>query len=411
MLVAAKPAQSVLDITGICVHANWISSTTPQWDNPNWQDKVLEIGAQHVRTAIGSSKAVLPNIQKLIDDKVTFCITVAGDDISPARYPKIEANIDFAADNLGPLLVGIESVNEYNHNHPTNWVEDMRRFQKWLYTTVRGNAKLAHVPVVAPSIWGRTTADYKALGDLRPNIDLNCAHVYPGGRRPTRAKPADGKEYSIDQCFKEAQILGPGLPLMLTEYGYEQGTPYSTHKLPPLLSAKYTIRGLLDYLERKIVQKVYIYALVDDVPAPNPDHLWGLYKTGYSAGKPVFTIREVGKAVSNLLKLFNIVGTVSGGRLDYTLSGITDKIRTQLFQRNDGKFILTMYQDVDIWNRTTKKEIINKAIPVKIVFANPPSKVEVYHPSIDSSVKQSASLLSQITVNVPDHIAAILITP
>jgi hypothetical protein len=344
-----------------------------------------------------------------------ICVTVASED-GEFNFDDTQSNLDFLADYVGAQNIsGIESANEYNHprKKPADWAPRLREFQAWLYRTVKSNPKLAGVPVVAPSIWGRLTNDYLELGDLEPNVDKACLHYYTGGRRPTRAgKPGRGDEgggagdYSLIDAIREASVIAPSKPMWITEYGFPvagPGTPLSGHMISETAAAKYLLRGLLDAFAAG-VEKIYIYSLIDDVQR-SPPRYHGLLD-GSLRRRPSF------HAVKNLMALFADRGRADAPRaLNYSLSSAAGSIKQQLFQKNDGSFLLAMYQDVDSYDRRARRDAAVNPIRVNLALARAASRIEVFTPSISSGRVQAATNANALTIPVGDHVTMVKIVP
>jgi hypothetical protein len=384
------------------------------WETSDWEAAFLEIGAKHTRGKIGSGangQFALSRLQKLFSRGVKICATVADQDNGLDRAGT-RANIDFLVNAVGAQNIsGIESANEYSNpsTRPADWASQLREFHKWLYATVRARPALNNVPVIGPSIWGRQTNDYITLGNLEPHIDRGCLHWYTGGRRPTRAgmpgRPADFT-YSLADAIREAKVLAPSKPLWITESGHPiagPGNPLSNFTITEKAAAKYMIRGLLDGFGEG-VEKMNIYALIDDVHRVPPRY------HGLTDG--TLKRRLTFHAVKNLLALFRDSGTLTtAGTLDYTLGNAPAVIKRQLFQKSDRSFLLTMYQDVDSYDRTNFRDIVVAPITIRLNLAQIASKIEVFTPTMGLTARQSVANAKTLAIPVGDHVTVVKITP
>jgi hypothetical protein len=407
----AVPAKKFFDIVGVCTHPNWNGTL---WETSDWEPLFLETGVKHTRGKIGSGgagRAALGHLEKLFSQGVKICVTIA-DQESGLDRAGTKANIDFLASAVGAQNIsGIESANEFSNpsTRPADWATQLREFHKWLYNTVKSKAALANVPVTAPSIWGRITNDYNTLGNLEPNVDRGCLHWYTGGRRPTRAgmpsRPSSFT-YSMRDAIREAKVLAPTKPLWITEYGYPTvgpGTPLSNYTVSEKAAAKYLIRGLLDGFGEG-VEKMNIYALIDDVHRDPPRY------HGLTDG--TLKRRLTFYAVKNLMALFKDSGTLtSPGSLDFTLANATAVIKRQLFQKSDGTFLLTMYQDVDSYDRVRLRDTVVAPITVRLALAQTASKIEVFTPTMSQTATQSVAIVKSLAIPVGDHVTLVKITP
>ncbi|MDP1910280.1 MAG: hypothetical protein Q8K85_18435, partial [Hyphomicrobium sp.] len=254
----AIPAQRFADSIGIATHPNWRRTV---WGSSDWPAALTALGVANVRGKLGSGRggeAALAGLGNFIAKGGKLCALVAnsGQDFD---LPAIAKSIDFLASNLGSRgLSAIEGPNEYNRpsRRPRDWVSRLRSFQTWLHDTVRADRRLDGVPLVAPSMWGRLSSDYRALGNLGRDADIGCLHYYTGGRRPSRVgissrTSEDGRssEQSLGDAIADARILTPGKPLWITEFGYNiagPGQKLSRHAITEQSAAKYLLRGLFE---------------------------------------------------------------------------------------------------------------------------------------------------------------------
>lgn len=400
---------------GICTHPNWRKTV---WGSADWQSALLASGVRHTRGKIGRGapgRAALASLQPLFANGVQICVTVASED-GEFDYESTQASIDFLADNVPARNIsGIESANEYNHprTKPADWAPRLREFQAWLYRTVKSNPRLARVPVVGPSIWGRLTNDYLELGNLQPHVDKACLHYYTGGRRPTRAGRPESRDegggagdYGIDDAVREASVVAPGKPLWITEYGYPvagPGTPLSGHMITETAAAKYLLRGLFDAFALG-VEKIYIYSLIDDVQR-SPPRYHGLLD-GSLRPRPTFN------AVRNLMALFADSGRPSApAALGYRLGGLNRAVKQQLFQKSDGTFLLTLYQDVDSYDRRTRRDLAVAPLAVPLALNRTAARIELFTPTTHSGPVRTANGVNALTIPVGDQVTVVKITP
>jgi hypothetical protein len=414
-LRSAIPARQFADAIGICTHPNW---RTPLWGSSGWQDLFLQTGVGHTRGKIGRGspeRSGLTGLQPLFARNVKICVTIA-DQTDGLDRVGTKANLDFLADVVGAHNVSaIESANEYNNpkSRPPNWAVELRDFQKWLHDTVRADRRFDNVPLVGPSIWGRLTDDYRALGNIAAEVDKGCIHYYTGGRRPTLAgRPQRRSEgggpdtYGMADAIGEARILAPSRPMWMTEFGYAiagPGLPQSDYFITEFAAAKYLLRGLLDAFGEG-VEKIYIYSLLDDVGRSTPRY------HGLADGN--LRPRQTFEAVRNLMALFaDRAGPFRTGELDFSIANGGSGIKQQLFQTTDGAFLLTMYRDVDSYDRTAMRDIAVEPLPVVLKLAQPASRIEVFTPTMSNRPAQRVANAATLTVSVADEVTVVRVTP
>jgi len=408
------PARRFVDAVGIVTHPNQRRSA---WGTTDWEHAFLETGVMNMRGLVGSragGRAAMGHLDPLFRAGVKLCalVTTKGPDFN---LQEIGENLDFLASNVGATnLCGVESANEYNKpsKRPADWVTRLRHFQAWLYESVKANPNLRSAPVVGPSIWGRLTTDIQALGNLEPYIDKACLHYYTGGRRPTRAGRPSGAdegggsaEYTLADSIRDAELLAPGKGLYVTEFGYPvagPGLPLSTGFITPTAAAKYLLRGLFDMFGDG-VEKIFIYTLIDDVER-NPPRYHGLM-SGSLERRPAF------------YALKNLMGLMRDSDRSFTVQPLeltidnASRFKSMLFQKSDGSYLLTLYQDVDSYDRRAAQDTQVSPVPATLTFARPPKSVEIYAPTFDSGPKQKGSKTSRVSIPVGDQLIVVKIVP
>jgi hypothetical protein len=396
----AVPAYKVHDSIGVCTHAGWINTN---WQTVNWTDKVIELGVKHIRSDFGTNNIALNNFKKL------FTVGVKLNALMPRAISldttKATAWINWVATNIGGSnLSGIESLNEFNNSsRPTNWVTVLRNYQAWLYKTVKSNTKISNVPVIGPSIWMRLTKDYTAVGNLEPNLDKGCIHYYTAARRPTRVPINSGTEVAMEQALTDAKILAPTKKLWATEYGYDNPAPgaaLTSWIVNENVAAKYLVREVFD-LYVAGVERSFIYALMDD---PGTEHYWGLTNAGGTPKKQFL-------AIKNLISLLKDESgkDLTDRQFDYTIGNST--VKKLLMHQSNGAILLALYQDVDSYNRTTKKEIIVNPVSVPLSFPSNMAKIEVIGVGPELKQINTVTNVNNVTVSVADSVVIVRITP
>jgi len=409
--VRAVPARRFVDTVGICTHPHWGGTL---WDTLPWQSHFLETGVKNTRGKMGrgtGGKAALADMQPLFSAGVKICATVT-DQANGLDRVGTKANLDFLANVVGAQnLSGIESANEYSNpsTRPADWAAQIRDYQKWLRDTVRSMPAFNNVPLIAPSVWGRLTWDYNTLGNLEPNVDRGCLHWYTGGRRPSiagspssRNELGDGTFYKMADGIREAKVLAPTKGMYITEYGHPitgPNSPLSGYIITETAAAKYILRGLLDGFGEGM-EKINVYSLIDD---PNRSKYHGLLDVNLRR-------RLTYNAIKNLMGLFADSGSLATpDALDFTLTGTTAVMKRQLFQKSDRSFLLTIYQDVDSYDRANKRDASVPAVSVGLSLTQA-ANIQVYTPSLSATAVKTASAVTSTTIPVGDHVTVVKIT-
>jgi len=407
------PASHFYDSVGLCTHPNWRDTI---WGRADWGAAVLETGVRNLRGKIGRSsigKAALADLRPLFDAGVKINVTIAEDNNVDFDLAATKAGIDFLADHVGAENVcGIESANEFSkpRTRPSDWVRRLRDFQAWLHDEVRSRRAFDRVPLIAPSIWGRLTADYRALGNLEPNVDRGCLHYYTGGRRPTlMGTPTQGSELgkrgdsTLERAIADARILAPRKPLWMTEFGYRVSGPGANDRgvVSESIAARYLLRGLFDIFAHG-VEKTFIYSLIDDTHDGTTAY-HGLLD-GALRPRPAFA------ALRNLMALFrDEPGAPAVTWPSYSLSGATPALQHHAFSRTDGSLLLALYQDVDSYDLAAQRALSVAPARVRLAMVEP-ATVEIFDPMLSGAPIRTNAKARSVEVPVADALVVVRIS-
>jgi hypothetical protein len=410
--VRATPASRFHESVGLCTHPNWRDTI---WGRADWGSAFLQTGVRNLRGKIGKAatgKAALADLRPLFDAGVKMCVTIAENSDAEFDVPATKAAIDFLADHVGAEnICGIESANEFSapSDRPADWVRKLRDFQAWLHDEVRSRRAFDKVPLIAPSIWGRLTTDYRALGNLEPNVDRGNLHYYTGGRRPTRmGMPSQtrelgaGGESTLERAIADARILAPRKPLWMTEFGYSMAGPGADHRndISETIAARYLLRGLFDVFAQG-VEKTFIYSLIDDSDRKRTAY-HGLLD-GSLRPRPAFN------GLRNLMALFrDEPGASARQSPSYALSGSTMALRHYAFSRSDGSLLLALYQDVDSYDRATRRALAVAPVRLRLTVAEP-ADVELFDPMVSAVPIRKVVQARSVDVPVADALVVVRI--
>jgi hypothetical protein len=406
-------ADSFFNSIGICTHPNWRRTV---WERRDWEAPFGETGVVNLRGKIGSGPAavaVLRRLRPLFDAGVRMCVTIAEQDGSAFDLKKTQASLDFLASHVGAdNISGIESANEYNNpaTRPADWVARLRHFQTWLHDSVRRNRAFDRVPLIAPSMWGRLTTDYRALGNLEPTVDRGNLHYYTGGRRPTRmgepgqsSELGGGADSSLERAIADARTLSPRSRLWMSEFGYRVAGAGANHRgdLNERIAAKYLLRGLFDILAEG-VEKTFIYTLIDD-DHETPPAYHGLLDRSL---RP----RVAFHGLCNLMALFRDESSPRPSIApDHSLAGATRAVRHHAFSRADGSKLVVLYQDVDSYDRRSRAALKVAPVAVRLDFAEP-VRAEVFDPMVSATALRTGAPASRLTLAVGDSVTIVKIS-
>lgn len=266
----------------------------------------------------------------------------------------------------------IEGPNELNGQH--DWEQRLATFMPRIYRFVHGDAALAKIPVVAPSITRLEDAEALAsVVDLSKYSDYGNKHSYPnqrniGGRDglgsegygpPHSGCPAYGYgSYFYNVCL--AQIVTKDRPIWTTETGYSStpdGHPSSPTppfgSLPYDVAAKYFPR-LMAYDFLNGVRRTYIMALLDGESGCNGTfNDLGLVEqdcpnTGLASSfhkKPAFY------ALKTLMSFVADPGPrFRTEPVFMRLGGAASDVQTLLLEKRSGEYVLLFWVEAPDWD-------------------------------------------------------------
>jgi hypothetical protein len=313
-----------------------------------------------------------------------------------------QSNLDTAVNRLGASgILAFEGPNEVDNNNAAwggipAYGTATKQYQAAMY---------AHAKQIAPSvsvIGLTTTSAYGSsfIGDISSYMDAGNIHPYPGGGVPTA---------NLSSAENASSVLnGAHKPWWVTETGYYTAPHATVSVYQPGVSeaaqAKYATRLYLDYFNAGIVH-TSIYEIADEhVDQNNAEANYGLLHNDGSP-KPAYT------ALKNLLGLLADPGAAftPTTKLSYTLAGTTSTVRQSLFQKRDGRFYLILWNDVSVYNTSSKTDIANAALPVAVTFATQPRTITRYLP-LTSATGTSVPSAKTVAVSVTDSPVILEIT-
>ncbi len=323
-----------------------------------------ELGLLHVRDAVWKGRPDIWKAFNLLGSRGVKINVVMGRPTFVGGTP--EELVNDLSRNCAGSVTSFEGTNEWNLKRRPNWVNEVRMHQRRLYTAAKNSSTLGSIPVLGPSLGQRK--DHERLGNMTDYLDRGNNHLYCGGRVPSRY---------IDQEIAKARTVSGSELVHFTESGYHNALNDPTTHLPTseAATAVYMPRLLMEHAKRG-VQRVYSYELIDQGRSSSDRELsFGLMRSDRSR-KPAFV------AIRRMLDLMRDPGPAYPLRsLTYGLSGTDDLTSSLLMQRRDGRFLLALWQDVEIWDPIANRA---KAAPARRVTLSLPQSrlLSVYRPSV-----------------------------
>jgi hypothetical protein len=298
-----------------------------------------------------------------------------------------------------------ENANEPNLNgaHANDWIDANRDRQQALYQAVHSNPNLASVAVIGPGLAGGG-ARVRTLGDISAFVDYGNWHTYSGGQYPEA--PRGGG--TLDYFKQEANFIYPGKQLVITETGYHSAMKIPPGKHPPTpepIVARYLPRLILWNLSQDI-RRTYIYELLD-THVPNEadqEANFGLLRHD-GTPKPSFY------AIKHLLDLFSDhpPASFTPGKLAFGVAGDTRSLKTMVFQKSNGRFLLALWLGVPAWNSVLRTDLPADARQIRLALPPASKRVSVHAFSDDGNVSSSVEEVAngELQLSVSDHLTVL----
>ncbi len=294
---------------------------------------------------------------------------------------------------LPDALHQVEGPNEPWHKQENfkwkgeGWPLGPKAFMEDMHATVRGNENMKHLPIVS---FSGTTSGYGSIENL---IDYGNEHIYPEAGKAFTS--GDELAKKIERCRTTNY---PTLPLQFTETGYNSGEgekagyqaasqSMQTRGVPRLFLEAY----------RHGLKRTFLYALY-----ARDDQGFSLLERDGSP-KPAF------RAVAAIVKLLTDAGedatTFTPTPLDIAVDTDVATVHHLLLQKSDGRYYLCLWNDVDGWDSTTKQDLVNQDVAVRLTFGRSPTEVKAYRPTTNALMPVKTAPAEGATLNVmtPDH--------
>jgi hypothetical protein len=365
---------------GVCAHPNFGNSVYQYTDA--WMKALASTGASYFRGMYSSrASATGATVRAARQNGVQWAMGVYPDDWSMTDSALVSQIKDIAA-NAADVCLYIEGINEPNYSRgggsvPTDWVQRTVAKQKIIWETVKGEARLAHVKVVGPSLQAvqATEADYGALANagITQYLDFAGLHRYPGGRYP---------DYLLDERLAWIRRQWHGKPTWITETGYTNAVASRVGHppVPESVSAAYAPSALLEAVDRGC--HVSWFELLDD-PDPGAKDViesnFGMFATGAGAAPPWREKPVVGTMRSFLAALKDPGAAFDPPLFKLAVNTGTADVRTTLMAKRDGSHTLFVRRATDCWNTATQTAITVRKVPVSITTATGTTTVYADH--------------------------------
>jgi len=398
-LVHAKRADDVVNSVGVNVHLGYFD--TPYgwpWDGV-FKPKLIALGIRHLRDGgvvyldDRSNEIVYGRMKELADHGLKFNLIMrpAVGDVSYSDLPQFDRFLHYAA----PVIESVEGMNEHDLSWRSDWVGEVRSFQRALFDRIRRDPRTAHVPVYGPSMGDPANA--AQVGDLSSHMDYGAIHPYSGGRQPLAM---------LAEHQSKARLVSGDKPLVATEAGYHTGLgDRSDH--PPVSEqamARYITRLVFEFFDAGVA-RTYLYELLDQGSTQDREHNFGLLRVDGSE-KPAYF------ALKNLLALLTDPGPdFSPGRLAFTVTGDTVGTRRTLLEKRDRRFYIVIWQAATSFDLATRTDISRAEKHLTVELGAPASQVRIFVPLTGASPVHQVDRVASVSVGVPDSPVVLEVIP
>ncbi len=353
---------------GVAVHPNLGKTGYAYVDA--WAQQVAAMNATYIRGRYAPQlDATAQTIARCRALGLKWLMLVIPEDwsMSPAELRTTLAHI---RDNAADVCIGIEGMNEPNHNRDgsevrADWAAATVVYQKVIKEFVAATPSMAHVTVVGPSLqMGGTDplAAFLALADagIRPYMDEAGMHSYPGGMKP---------DNNVAKRLGWVATAWGQLPTLVSETGYHTATnaPLVGHRPAPTdVAATYGPRSLLEYASRGC--RSVRFELLDDPDAANAtaESNFGLLEaTGLAPST------WTPKAEYGVMQAF--LGSLKDSAASYTPAPVPlqvvapSTVKWTLVAKSDGTVSLLTYLNASVYDAVKRVRLTVAPVDVTII--------------------------------------------
>ncbi|MGV8879988.1 MAG: hypothetical protein ACOH2A_13265 [Sphingobacteriaceae bacterium] len=400
--VKALKSNLAADAIGVNTHLNYSGSVYDTQYEAIIKPRLAELGTKHIRDHFGDQE----RNERYVELAHQFGIRLllihddAGNDLEKNKQEVKRLN---GINKMKPVVDLIEPANERDNGWKSDWFK-LCSYMKSFYSMYKADAKTAAVPLLGPSFANTRNSAVefaKVCTDASSNMDMGNLHAY-SGLFPESAL-AGGWGIGFKQAITSYRAICADKPIIETESGYKMSEGASGHPaVSQRTAAKYSARLVLERM-RFGVNQLYFYQLINDAED------FGLLNADGSA-RLQFT------ALKNFIHLMaDAGGDFSPGTLNYALTGDLQDIRQMLFQKQNGNFMLIIWQGVNGseggTNNNDYKDIDHPDRKVTLHLTKKASAINVYRPSFKempqgNGQKPVARFKNSAVVelSVPDHI-------
>ncbi|HSB55349.1 MAG TPA: hypothetical protein VLD58_13385 [Gemmatimonadales bacterium] len=362
--------------------------------------RLTALGVRHVRDA-GTVEAsddwmqtVYGRMNELGSARIKFNLILkpAEGSTDYTRADHLDRLIQYA----GASVESFEGLNEHDLSGRTNWVTEVRSFQKAIHAKLKSDARTAGLPLFGPAMAHPVNAP--RVGDLSAYMNYGALHPYPGGSRPLA---------TVSTHISYGRSINGSRPLVVTETGYHTAQHWDGDHphIAEDAEARYVPRLYLDYFTAGFA-RTYLYELIDEGTSDTlREERFGLLRTD-GTPKPAYA------SLRNLITVLADPGPAFTPRgLSFTLSGDTTNVRRLLLAKRDGRFYLVLWHDAFSWDLATLRTTPPSAKPVTLTLASAAGRIRTIAVLQSDQPAGEWTGATEVALVVPDSPLVIEITP
>ena len=336
-----------------------------------WTGRVAGLGAAYVRGRyIPRSTQTTQIVARCRALGLRWLMSVIPEDWSLSR-DELRAVLAHIRDNAADVCLGIEGMNEPNHNRNgtpvrPDWPQLTVGYQRVIKTFLDSTPSLSRAVSVGPSLQmgaDDPTPDFSALRDagLVPYLDYAGLHTYPSGWGPVRY---------VDLRLGWIRDAWGDVPTWVTETGYNTatGAPLAADGPKPVpqdVAATYGPRSVIEFATRGC--KAARFQLLD---RPNPandlsSHNYGIIDTTGAHPSTWSEKREAVVMTSFLASLEDTRASYSPPPVQIGVAGPRN-LKWLAVGKSDGSRNLLMYLGASVWNPDTRTRLAVPAADVTV---------------------------------------------
>ena len=272
--------------------------------------------------------------------------------------------------------------------------------------TIQAAGGALRVPVIGLSF--AAYESFALVGNIASKMTYSNLHVYFGGRYPGSpgwgAPDAEGNAYgSFPFWLDQANIVGPGLPPVITETGYLSFpgnlTPYT---IPLNVESSYILRTfLLAYMHG--IGRSYQYELLEEPNSPG----FGLIDGNLNERPAYFAIKNL------IANLADPGPSFIPGQLQYSIQGGDSTLNHMLFQKRDGSFWLILWLEQSGYDTVNQvpTPVTPHAITLTLGGGHVAPNIGTFDDTGNLSWTSTQSAGSMVPLTISDHLTIVKILP